>query len=420
MLKLSYSTNGITNVDFFKAANEIIKAGYEGIEISFQKNQFHPYELNDAELLQIKNFFIKNKIVPVGISTGTAFFLSDDYPHEPSIISTDEEGRQQRLHLIKRGIDIAKKLNIDIVTFQTGHLRAEHLSDLNKTRTQLIEGIRELLNDIGNVTLVIEPEPGMFIESLEDGIELVSEISHPSFGLHLDIGHAFCTQENYVEDIANAIPYTKYMHLADIRDGYNLQFLYVSSLEDAFKADIDLSFAGFIFYINSISTYFFIDQENSIVFCKNQIDDKTKQELERLSSKINQKNSIKYIKEEDTNIAKVEQDIDLEIKAYIESVPKIPLDVLNQSISFLRFLRSKTNALNKQIIKHALCSTVRGKVHYHEVPGKGEIDFKAIFKALQDKNYQGYITVELYNHVDVWKDVLPGSFKYLKNCMEER
>jgi sugar phosphate isomerase/epimerase len=42
---------------------------------------------------------------------------------------------------------------------------------------------------------------------------------------------------------------------------------------------------------------------------------------------------------------------------------------------------------------------VRGK-HYHRLPGEGDLDFRAIFDALDDVDYDGFATLELYTYPD--------------------
>lgn len=42
---------------------------------------------------------------------------------------------------------------------------------------------------------------------------------------------------------------------------------------------------------------------------------------------------------------------------------------------------------------------VRGK-HYHRIPGEGDLDFAAIFDALDDIDYDGFATLELYTYPD--------------------
>ncbi len=47
MFKLSYSTNGLTELSFEKAVFEVEKAGFQGIELSFQKmNLIHLLLMN--------------------------------------------------------------------------------------------------------------------------------------------------------------------------------------------------------------------------------------------------------------------------------------------------------------------------------------------------------------------------------------
>jgi sugar phosphate isomerase/epimerase len=42
---------------------------------------------------------------------------------------------------------------------------------------------------------------------------------------------------------------------------------------------------------------------------------------------------------------------------------------------------------------------IRGK-HYHRIPGEGDLDFRAIFDALDDVGYEGFATLELYTYPD--------------------
>ncbi len=41
----------------------------------------------------------------------------------------------------------------------------------------------------------------------------------------------------------------------------------------------------------------------------------------------------------------------------------------------------------------------RGK-HYHRIPGEGDVDFRAVFDALDDIGYDGFATLELYTYPD--------------------
>ena len=53
------------------------------------------------------------------------------------------------------------------------------------------------------------------------------------------------------------------------------------------------------------------------------------------------------------------------------------------------------------------------RVHQHLVPGEGAIDFKALFAALDEVGYHGWITVELYPFLDDAAGVAKKAMKYL-------
>lgn len=416
MFKLSYSTNGLTNLDFFTAVKEVEKAGFEGVELSFQYKQFDPFTFTDDNYLEIKNFFSKSRIKPACISTATAIFLSD-IPHEPSLLSLESDKRKQRIELIRKGICIAKKIGVPIVSFQSGYLRKEHSDNLSISPYELlVKGIGQCLEDIGDIQLVIEPEPGMFIETIEQAINLINDVNNPRFGLHVDIGHTYCTEEDYVGSIAKAIPYIKYMHLADIKEGFNLKLICTPSY-GLKPPEINLDHAGYLLYVIEKDEFMFIDKNNTIYFYNDNLQQKEKDEIINFARQLNSNVDTTFVMLENVNKAKISIDINLEIKAFIGSVAGIDFNVLDKAVPILNYLRSSQTEVGKQVITKPVCNTVNGKVHYHEFPGKGEINFNAVLTTLKNNNYAGYVTIELYNHSDVWESVLSQSRKYLLDCM---
>lgn len=414
MFKLSYSTNGLTKLDFFQAISEVEKAGFEGVELSFQYGQFNPFTLTDEELSKIKSFFDKSKIKPVCISTATPRFLSN-IPHEPSLISLDANKRRQRIELMQKGIEIALKIGIPIISFQSGYLRKEHNDNpLINPRKLLIEGIKKCLDNIGDATLVIEPEPGMYIETLNDAISLIDEVSSPNFRLHLDIGHVYCTEDDYIKSIGESIPFVEYMHLADIKEGYNLRLI-CQPTYSLKPSKINLDFAGYLISIQN--DFLFIDKKQCICFYSNEFNDSEKDDVRNFAHTLNGGFSVKFVNLENVHRITSNKEIDLEVKAFLDSVAGIDFEVIRKSEPVLKFLRNKHDVNNGPIVTKPICNTTKGKVHYHEFPGRGEIDFNATLRALRENNYTGYVTVELYNHSDVWESVLSVSREYLLNCM---
>ena len=55
MIKLSYSTFGLTNLNFLDSIKEVDKARYPGIELSFHRDQFNPFDITDEYLQKSKS-----------------------------------------------------------------------------------------------------------------------------------------------------------------------------------------------------------------------------------------------------------------------------------------------------------------------------------------------------------------------------
>lgn len=264
MFPLSYNTNGLRNMSLFQAIDEVSKAGYEGIELSFHSAHFHPFSVSESDLNKIKNALKQSSAKPICIAAGAADLLSNE-PYEPSLISPDRNGREQRVKLICRALEIADMLGVPVVNFASGIIKEG--VDPEEAKKNLISGIKTCLDKARGVILAIEPEPNMFIETSTQAIALINEISSPNLKLNLDIGHVQCCEDNLSDSIAKALPYTRHIHIEDIK----------------------------------------------------------------------------------------------------------------------------------------------GKIHHHEIPGEGDIDFYSVFRVLRDQDYHYYLSVELYHHADVWQKALSQS-----------
>jgi sugar phosphate isomerase/epimerase len=92
-------------------------------------------------------------------------------------------------------VDIAAELGSDAVSFWSGSPRDDATEDVLMSR--LIEGCGRLCEraDRRQVRLAFEPEPGMFIDTMDRFAQLHEQVNHPRFGLTIDIGHLHCQGE---------------------------------------------------------------------------------------------------------------------------------------------------------------------------------------------------------------------------------
>ena len=409
MIKLSYSTFGLTNLNFLDAINVVDQAGYSGIELSFHRDQFNPFELTDEYLATIKKKLETARVKPACVATASHFF-TPSRPHEPSLMSSDLAGRKRRIDLVKRGIHVARKLGVSLVTFGSGFIRDEHVNNPSvNPRELLVDSINQCMRairDDEDIVLLIEPEPGMFIETVEQGIDLVNEINSPRFKLHLDICHMYCSEHNYVAALGQAASYTRYLHISDAQEGYNLKII---KMAEALKLDLD--FASYLIYFPENADYLLVDRNHPIYFCDEKPAREQQKRIDTILSQAGIKRTLAYV--DYNGLYAGSTPFDDEIFTYLISVPGLSFDVLERVKPIAAYLRGVKTANGKPLVEKMIANTLTGIVHFHEIPGEGTFDFAASFKALTDHGFSGYGSVELYHHVASWEKALTDSYRHL-------
>ena len=64
-----------------------------------------------------------------------------------------------------------------------------------------------------------------------------------------------------------------------------------------------------------------------------------------------------------------------------------------------------------------LADIAQTRIHNHLIPGRGAIDFRSVFDAIDDIGYRGFVTVELYPYQDNPIDAAKEAYDYLCNIM---
>ncbi|MFO3797602.1 MAG: sugar phosphate isomerase/epimerase family protein, partial [Anaerolineales bacterium] len=218
MIQLCYSTFGMTKLNFIEAIEAVDRAGYAGVELAFHRDQFNVFNLSDDDLEAIRKRFETLRARPACVATASHFF-TPSRPHEPSLMSPDLAGRKRRIDLIRRGIHVARKVGAPFVTFGSGFIREEHLlhPEVNPHEL-LVDSIHQCLRALredDDITLLIEPEPGMYIETVAQAIRLVDDVNSPRFRLHIDLCHMYCSEKDFITELAHVAPYTRYLHVSD-------------------------------------------------------------------------------------------------------------------------------------------------------------------------------------------------------------
>ena len=193
-LRFAYNTNGCNNHRLHDAIDLIAEAGYNGIALTLDWQHLDPF----AEDWQQQTEKLKEKLDALGLSsvieTGARYLLDPREKHEPTFLNPQQIGRARRLTFLKRAVDIAAILEAEAVSFWAG-VKQEQVSD-HDAHTYLKTGVNALsaYAEIKKVTLALEPEPGMLIETLADLDQLNKELDIP-IPLALDVGHVWVTDE---------------------------------------------------------------------------------------------------------------------------------------------------------------------------------------------------------------------------------
>jgi len=218
-MKLAYSTNAYLNYSLEETLSRIAGLGYAGVELLADVPHAWP-----AGLLPERRRAIRSALEEHGlkISNLNAFMMNaiSDPRHpywHPSWIEPDRNYRAIRREHTRRALRLAKELGAPSIQTEPGgplpdgQNRQEALKIFYEEIMPCVEEAERL-----EVFLLIEPEPGLLIETFPQYLEFAAMVDSPWMGLNFDIGHAYCVGEEPHEWIVPLAPHTKHYHLEDI------------------------------------------------------------------------------------------------------------------------------------------------------------------------------------------------------------
>ena len=218
-MKLAYSSNAYMNFTLEEAAERIAALGYGGLELLADVPHAWPAGLLDARKEEIRRCL---DLRGLAIANVNAFMMNavgdprQPYWH-PSWIEPHADYRAIRREHTLRALALAAKLGAPSIQTEPGGPLGEGRSWNNAATTfydELMPCVQ--LAEKLQVSLLIEPEPGLLIETFEQYLEFVARIDSPAVGLNFDIGHAFCMGQEPWEWIARMASHTRHYHIEDI------------------------------------------------------------------------------------------------------------------------------------------------------------------------------------------------------------
>ncbi|MFO0938125.1 MAG: TIM barrel protein [Gemmataceae bacterium] len=176
---LGYNTNGFAHHRLSDALAIMAELGYRGVALTPDVNHLDPATVSSAERQSIRAELDRCSLACV-IETGSRFLLDPRRKHFPTLLDASEPLRLKRRQFLESCVDLAKDLGSPIVSFWSGAKRTQESNGVVMAR--LVEECLTLADYAAkqNVRLAFEPEPGMFIDTMDRFAELHAA-NHPYF-----------------------------------------------------------------------------------------------------------------------------------------------------------------------------------------------------------------------------------------------
>jgi sugar phosphate isomerase/epimerase len=218
-MKLAFSTNAYLNYSFAEAVGHLAAIGYRGVEIMADVPHAWPAFMLPEQKQGIRDALAANDLTISNVNAFMMHAINDRrqrYWH-PSWIEPDPHYRAIRVDHTKRALTLARELGAKCITTEPGGPVApgESWAAALKLFVEELKPVAEHAEKEG-VLLLVEPEPGLLIETSEQFEEFMRHVDSPAVGLNFDIGHMYCVGEDPAASLGRLARFIRHIHLEDI------------------------------------------------------------------------------------------------------------------------------------------------------------------------------------------------------------
>jgi sugar phosphate isomerase/epimerase len=217
--KLAFSTNAYLKFSFAEAVRRLAAIGYQGVEIMADVPHAWPACLLDEQKQAIRQALAENRLAISNVNAFMMNAISDPrqrYWH-PSWIEPDRHYRQIRIDHTMRSLTLARELGSPCITTEPGG-PVEPGRSWSAALRLFVENLKPVAAhaEKEGVLLLIEPEPGLLIETADQFLELMQHLDSPAVGLNFDIGHFYCVGDDPAPTVHRLARHIRHLHLEDI------------------------------------------------------------------------------------------------------------------------------------------------------------------------------------------------------------
>jgi sugar phosphate isomerase/epimerase len=261
-MQLAFSTNAYLKFSFAEAARRLAAIGYRGVEIMADVPHAWPAFLLQEQKQAIRDALAKNRLAISNVNSFMMHAVNDArqrYWH-PSWIEPDPHYRRIRIDHTMRSLTLAKELGAPCITTEPGG-PVEPGGSWSAALKLFVEHLKPVAEhaEKEGVLLLVEPEPGLLIETADQFLELMQHVDSPAVGMNFDIGHSYCVGDDPAPTIRRVAKHIRHFHLEDIAATRVHHHLVPGEgaidFAAAFRAIRDIGYAGWV----TIELYPYVD-----------------------------------------------------------------------------------------------------------------------------------------------------------------
>lgn len=209
-----YSTNAFVKFRLVDAVERIARLGFKGVEIMADRPHLYPADVDEAGFQLLQQALAAGGLKVTNLNSFTLFAVGDTYL--PSWIEPDPSRRDIRIRHTRDCLQVARRLGCANISVPPGG----PLSGVSRGEAERLfyEGLEQVIPmaEELDVRILVEPEPGLMIETSRQFQEFMRGVRSAAVGLNFDIGHFFCAGEDPREAFETLFEWVGHVHLEDI------------------------------------------------------------------------------------------------------------------------------------------------------------------------------------------------------------
>ena len=202
-MRLGYNTNGLAHHRLLDAIDLLADQGYQSVAITLDAGALDPYEdPRDPE-----STGQRGPVCPRSARHGPgdrdrgALLLNPRMKHDPTLMDPDPRAAPSGSTSFAAPSTWPKSSRPN--ASRSGPDTLPIPSTMRRAWTGSSRHLKPVLDhaEQAGMTLAFEPEPGMFIDTLDRFAQLDERLRHPLFQLTIDLGHVHCMDEGDIPSL---------------------------------------------------------------------------------------------------------------------------------------------------------------------------------------------------------------------------